>query len=143
MVAFDLLGVGFANGMRSRGEMPLIDSSPIRVAVLQAKGLAQLLQLDEDSIRATPEGIRQHHPTQMVDGMPQPTLVGVALHDTPHFIHLRGFDAPHVDRDRLWTTAFHDAGVDPGKTRRFSLILEARYWPRHAGRGQYRGSHSH
>ena len=70
MFAFDLLRVGFANGRGSRGEMPLIDPSPIRVEVLQTKGLQELPQLDKNRICATPERIRQHHPTQMVNGLP-------------------------------------------------------------------------
>ena len=70
MFAFDLLRVGFANGMGSRGEMPLIDPRPIRVEVLQAKGFEEFLQLDKNRIGATPERLRQHHPTQMVNGMP-------------------------------------------------------------------------
>lgn len=70
MFACDLLRVGFATGMRRRGEVPLIDPSPIRGEVLQAKGLQELPQLEKDFIRATPERIRQHHPTQMVNGMP-------------------------------------------------------------------------
>jgi hypothetical protein len=58
MFAFDLPGVGFANGVRSSGEMPFIDPSPIGVEVLQPEGLQEFLQLDTHGIRATPEGIR-------------------------------------------------------------------------------------
>ncbi len=70
MFAFDLRGLGFTNSMCSRRAVPLIDSHPIGVEVLQAKGLEPLLQLDKDCIRAPPEGMRQHHPTQMVKSMP-------------------------------------------------------------------------
>jgi hypothetical protein len=75
MFAFDLLGVAFANGMRRCRQVPRIDSRPIRVAVFQAKGLEHLLQLDEDSIRTTPEDIRQDHAAQMIDRLPQPATV--------------------------------------------------------------------
>ena len=129
--------------MRRCRQVPRIDFRPIRVDVLQATGLEQLLQLDEDSIRTTPEGIRENYPTQMINRMPQPALGGLALHDTPPLIDLSGFDAPHFDRDRLRTTALHDARVDLGQSGGFFLIREARYWTRHAGRGQYRGSRSH
>ncbi len=101
MFAFDLLRAGFANGMRSCGEMPVIDPSPIRVEVLQAKGLQELLQLDKHPIRTTPECLRQDHATQMVNRMPQPPLVRFAAHKTPHFIDLRGCDASHFDRGCL------------------------------------------
>ena len=70
MFAFDLLDVGLANGMRSRGQVPFIDPSPIRLEVLQAKGLEQLLQFDKDCIRTPPKRIRQHHATQVINGMP-------------------------------------------------------------------------
>ena len=70
MFAFDLLGVGLANGMHSCGEMPFLAPCPIRVEVLQTKGLQEFLQLDKHCIRATPECIRQDHATQMVNRMP-------------------------------------------------------------------------
>jgi hypothetical protein len=38
--------------------------------MLQAQGLEELLQLDKNRIGTAPECIRQHHPTQMVNGMP-------------------------------------------------------------------------
>ena len=143
MFAFDLLGVGFANGTRRRGQGPFLDTSSIRVEVLQAKGLQELLQLDKDCIRTTPEGIRENYPTRMINRMPQPALVRFAADNTPPLIDLRGLHAPYFDRDRLRTTALHDARVDPGQPDGFVLIREARDWARHTGRGQYRGSHSH
>jgi len=141
--ALDLLGVGFANGMRSRGQVPFIDTSSIRVEVLQAKGLEQLLQLDKDFIRTTPEGIRQDYATQMINRMPQPAPVRFAADKTPHLIDFRGLHAPYFDRDRLRTTPLHDACVDLGQPGGFFLIPASPYWAQRAGRGQYHGSHSH
>jgi len=140
--AFELLGVGFANGMRSHGQVPSVDSRPIRIEVFQAKGLEQLLQFDKDCIRTTPQRLRQDHASHMINGMPQPPLVRFAFDKTPHFIHLRGFHASHFDRDRLRTTPFHHAGVDLGQPDGFFLIPAARYWTRRVERGQYRESHS-
>ncbi len=122
MFTFDLLRVAFANGMSRGGEVALIDSGRIRVEVLQAKGLEQLLQLDENRIRATAKRIRQDYATQMVNRVPQPALMGFAPHKTPHFIDLRCLHAPHFDRDRVRTTALHYAGVDLGEAGRFFLI---------------------
>ncbi len=140
--AFELLGVAFANGMRRCRQGPRRDSRPSRVEGLQAKGLEQLLQLDEDSIRSTAEDRRQDHAAHMINRLPQPALGGLALHETPPLIALRGFDAPHFDRERLRTTALPAARVDLGQTGGFFLIREARYWTRPAGRGHYRGSPS-
>jgi hypothetical protein len=70
MLAFDLLGVAFANGMRNGRQMPLIAPSSIRVEVRQAKGLEQLLQLHKDRIRSTAEGICEDYATQMINRMP-------------------------------------------------------------------------
>ena len=122
MFAFDLLGGGFVKGMRSRGQVPSLDPSPIRIEVLPAKGLEQLLQFDKDCLRATPEGIRQHDATDIVNRMPQPPLVRFALDKTPHFVYLRGFYAAYFDHDRVRTTPFHHAGVDLRETDRFFLI---------------------
>ena len=143
MFAFDLLGVGFANGMRSRGEVPFIDPRPIRVEVLQAKRLEQPLQLPKDLIGSSAKGIRQDHARQMINRLPEPALMSFTPDKTPHFIDLGGFDAPHFDRDRVRTTSLYHAGVDLGKPGGFFLIPAARYWTRRAGRGRYRGSHSH
>jgi len=142
MVAFDLLGVGFANGMRSRGQVPLIDSSCIGVKMHEPKRLEQRLQFDKDCIRTTPQRIRQHHATQVINGMPQPPLVRFAFDKTPHLIHLGGLHAPHFDRDRVRTTPFHHAAVDLGQPDGFFLIPAARYWTRRARHAQYRESHS-
>ena len=127
MCAFDLLGVAFANSMRRCRQVPRIDSRPIHVEVLQAKGLQELPQLDKDFIRATTKGVREDYLTQMINRMPQPPLVRFALYETPHLIDLSGFDAPHFDRDRLRTTTLHNARVDLGQTGGFFLIREARY----------------
>ena len=127
MFAFNLLRVSFANGMHRRGEMPLVDASPIRVEVLQAKGLQELPQLDKDFIRATTKGVREDYLTQMINRMPQPPLVRFALYETPHLIDLSGFDASHFDRDHLRTTPLHDACVHLGQPGGFFLIREARY----------------
>ena len=45
MFTFDLLRVGFANGMRRSWQVALINSSRIRIEVHQPKRLEQLLQL--------------------------------------------------------------------------------------------------
>ena len=58
--------------MRRCRQVPRLDSRPIRVEVLQAKGLERL---DEDSLRTTPEDIRQDHAAQMIDRLPQPATV--------------------------------------------------------------------
>ena len=140
--AFDLLAVGFATGMRSRGQGPFIDPSSIRVAVLQATGLQELLQLDKDCIRTTPEGIRENSPTQMLKRLPQPALVRFAADNTPPLIHLRGLHAPDFDRDRLRTTPRHDAGVDLGQPGGVFLLPASPSWAQRAEHGQYHGSHS-
>jgi hypothetical protein len=70
MFAFDLLRVALTHGVSSSRQMPLIDPSPIRVEMRQAKGFEQLLQLDKHRIGATPERIRQDHATQVVNGVP-------------------------------------------------------------------------
>lgn len=63
MLAFDLLRVGFANGMRSRGEMPFIDSGSIGIKVQQPKRREQLLQFHKYRIGSTAKRLRQDHAT--------------------------------------------------------------------------------
>ena len=143
MFAFNLLGVGFANGMRRRGQVSFIDASSIRVEVLQAKGLQELLQLDTDCIRTTPEGIRENSPTQMLKRLPQPALVRFAADNTPPLSDLRGLHAPSFARDRLRTTPRHDAGVDLGQPGGVFLLPASPSWAQRAEHGQSHGSPSH
>ena len=129
--------------MRRRGQGPFLDTSSIRVEVLQAKGLQELLQLDKDCIRTTPEGIRENSPTPMINRMPQPSLVRFAADKTPPLSDLRGLHAPSFDRDRLRTTPRHDAGVDLGQPGGVFLIPASPSWAQRAEHGQYHGSPSH
>jgi hypothetical protein len=127
MFAFNLLRVALAHGMSRCGQVSFIDASSICIEVLQAKGLQELPQLDKDFIRATTKGVREDYPTQMINRMPQPSLVRFAADKTPHLIDLRGLHAPYFDRDRVRTTPLHHAFVDLGQPGGFFLIREARY----------------
>src|ERR1700730_3054353 len=112
MLAFNLLGVEFPNGMRRGGEMAIVDPSGIGVEMHEAKRLKQLLQVDKHRVRSIPKHIGQDHPGQMINRVPQPALVSFALHETPHFIDLRGLDPPDLYRNRGGTAPFHDTCID-------------------------------
>jgi hypothetical protein len=58
----------------------------------------------------------------MVKRMPQPPLGRFAADNTPPLLYLCRFPAPHFDRDRVQTTPFHDAFVDPREAGGFFLI---------------------
>ena len=112
MFAFNLLGMDFAHSVGSGGEVTGVDSGRIRVEVHQAKWFEQLLQRQKDRIRPAPEHIRQDHPSQMINGMPQPALVSFAPNETPHLVDLCRLDAAHFYRDRFGTAPLHDHGID-------------------------------
>ena len=106
MFAFDLLGVDFADGMGSCGQMTSIDSGSIGIKVHEPKRLEQLLPLSKDLIRATPQHLGQPDSGKMINRVPPPALVNLTAHETPHLLDLRRFHAPHFDRNRVGTTPF-------------------------------------
>jgi hypothetical protein len=122
MLAFDLLRVGFADGVSRGGEMAVVDSRRIRIAMLQPKRLEQLLSLDTHFIRSTPEHICQDDSGEMGNRMPQPPLVGFAPHKTPHLINLRSFNSADFHRNCVRTTSLDHAFVHRRKGARFFLI---------------------
>jgi len=122
MFAFDLLRVALAHRVRSNGQRALIDSGRIGVKVLQPKRLEYPLQLDTDCIGATPNRIGQDHPAQMVNGMPQPSLVRFAADKTPHLIHCCRLHATHFYYPRVQTTALPYVLVDRREIGRFFLL---------------------
>jgi hypothetical protein len=89
MFSFDLLRVEFADGVGRGREVAVIDSCRIGVKVHEPKRLEHLLQLQKDRIGPIPEDIGQDHPSEMINRVPQPPLVGFAPHKTPHLIDLR------------------------------------------------------
>src|SRR6476661_1321402 len=106
MFALNLLGVDFPDGMRSGGEMAVVDPSGIGVEMHETKRREQLLQFNKHLICPTSEHVGQDHPSQMINRMPQPALVCFTLYETPHLIDLRVLDSADLYRDRLGTAPF-------------------------------------
>jgi hypothetical protein len=69
-LAFDLLRVGFADGVSRGGERAVVDSRRIRIAMLQPKRLEQLLSLDKPFLRPPPEHLCQDDSGERVNRMP-------------------------------------------------------------------------
>jgi hypothetical protein len=72
VLAFDLLCMGFANRVLLRSDVSLVGPPPIRVKPCDPKRLEQRFELQKDGILPPPKDIRQHRPTGVIDGMPQP-----------------------------------------------------------------------
>ena len=119
MFALNLRRVKLANGRSSGGQGPLIDSGRISIKVHPPKGLALLLSLPKDPIRPTAKRVRQHPASQLLNGLPSPALLGVALDTTPPFLNLRRLDSPPCDGDRVRTTALHSPCVYLREAGRF------------------------
>jgi len=81
------------------------------------------LQLQKDRSGPLPKDIGQSHPGEKVNRMPQPALVGLAPHETPHFIDLCRLYAPHLAWDCVGTASLDDAFVYGREGGRFFFIL--------------------
>jgi hypothetical protein len=100
--------------MNSGGEMAIVDPSGIGVEMYEAKGLEQLLQFHNHFLCPTTELLRQALPRQRVKRMPQPALVRFPLHETPHFLDLRGFDSTDLYGTRVAIASCHHTSMDWG-----------------------------
>jgi len=86
MFALDSLRIGLAHFMLRGVNMALVGAPPIRVEAADPKRLKQLFELQKDGILAPPKDVRQHGPTGVIDGMPQPPRLRFLADITPHFI---------------------------------------------------------
>src|SRR5215475_497850 len=77
-------------------DMPLVGAPAVRVKLRDAKGLQELLQLEEDGVFASSEHLRQHLPGVVINGVPEPSRMRFRLHKTPHFVELRAQPTTHL-----------------------------------------------
>ena len=70
MFALDFLCVFLANVVLLWVDMPLVSPPSIRIKAADPKRLQQRLQLQKDRILPSPEDVRQHGATVVIDGMP-------------------------------------------------------------------------
>src|SRR5215813_14214790 len=96
VLALDFLRVLLAYVMLLWVDMPLVGTPAVRVKLRDAKGLQELLQLEEDGVFASSEHIRQHLPGVVINGVPEPSRMCFRLHKTPHLVELRAEPTPHL-----------------------------------------------
>src|SRR5499425_3957483 len=96
MFALDFLCILLAHLMLLGIDVPLVGSPSVRVKFCDAKGLQELLQLEEDDVFASSEHIRQHLPGVVINGVPEPSRMRFRLHKTPHFVELRAEPTTHL-----------------------------------------------
>jgi hypothetical protein len=96
VLALDFLRILLAHVVLLGIDMPLVGSPSVRVKLRDAKGLQELLQLEEDGVFASSEHIRQHLPGVMIYGVPEPSRMRFRLHKTPHFVELRAEPTTHL-----------------------------------------------
>jgi hypothetical protein len=89
MCALDVLCVVLANVVLLWVDMPLVSPPPIRIKAADPTRLQQRLPLQKDRILPSPEDVRQHGATVVIDGMPSPPRLRFLPYVTPHFIELR------------------------------------------------------
>src|SRR5262245_32468926 len=91
--------------------MPLVGAPAVRVKLRDAKGLQELLQLEEDGVLAPSEYIGQHLPAVVINGVPEPARMRFRLHKTPHFVELRAEPTTHLQLIRAPDFYLHLRGM--------------------------------
>jgi hypothetical protein len=86
--ALDGLRVLFTDDVLLRDEMPLVRPPSIGVKARDTKRLKQLFELQKDRISPSAKDVRQHGPTGVIDGMPQPPWLRFLPDITPHLVEL-------------------------------------------------------
>ncbi len=69
-----------------RNDMPLIRPPTISVKARETKRLEQFFELQKDRILSPSKDVRQHRPTGVIDGMPQPPRLRFLPDITPHLV---------------------------------------------------------
>src|SRR5215471_5598603 len=100
VLALDFLRVLLAHVVLLGIDRPLVSSPAVRGKLRDAKGLQELLSLEEDGVFASSEHIRQHLPGVVINGVPEPERMRLRLHKTPHFVELRAEPTTHLQRIR-------------------------------------------
>src|SRR5215470_18948434 len=96
VLALDFLRVLLAYVMLFWIDMPLVGAPAVRVKLRDAKGLQELLQLEEDGVFTPSEHIGQHLPGAVINGVPEPSRICFRFHKTPPFVELRAEPTPHL-----------------------------------------------
>ena len=60
----------------------------------------------------------------MINGMPEPSLLGFLPHKTPHFVDFRFFDLLDLNDDPAWIPLLTDWEIDVLKLMLFFLTLQ-------------------
>lgn len=97
MFALDLLRITLARAVLCGIQMPGICAPMIGMIAPNAKGGQQGFQLDKDFVLTPPKDVRQDLPTAVIDGVPQPSLVLLLAHKTPHLVDFRFVDPADHD----------------------------------------------
>jgi len=84
--ALDGLRVLLPDDVLRRDEMPLIRPPSIGVKARDPKRLKQFFELQKNRILPSPKAVRQHGPTDVIDGMPQLPWLRFLPDITPHLV---------------------------------------------------------
>ena len=84
--ALDGLRVLFTDDVLLRNDMPLVRPPTIGVKACDTKRLEQFFELQKNRILPPSKDIRQHGPTGVIDGMPQPPRLCFLPDITPHLV---------------------------------------------------------
>src|SRR5216683_7984743 len=77
-------------------DMPLVGTLFVGVILRVARGLQQLLQLQEDRGLTPSKHIRSHLPGVVINSVPEPSWIRFRLHKTPHFVELGAQSTTHL-----------------------------------------------
>jgi hypothetical protein len=111
VLALDFLRVLLSHVVLLGIDMPLVGSPSVRVKLCDAKGLQELLQLEEDGVFASSEHIGQHLPGVVINGVPEPSRMRFRFHKTPHFVELRAQSTTHLQLIRAPDFHFDLRGI--------------------------------
>jgi len=88
MLALDFLRVLFAHFMFLRVDMPPIGTPAIGVQPRNTTRLKSFFERQKDRILPPSKDVRQHGPTDVIDGMPPPPRLRFLTDITPHLVEL-------------------------------------------------------
>jgi hypothetical protein len=75
-----------------------------------------------------PQYIRSDHSRAVINGMPEPSLLGFLPNDTPHLIDFGFFHGLDLNTNLAWIHVLDCQIIDVLELRRFFLTLQERWW---------------
>lgn len=124
VLPFNLLRRSFANRMLFRLKMTTVHVCTISIDMPNAQRGEPCFSWEEDVVRMGSQHVGYETSRAMVNGMPEPPLLGFLPHNTPQLIDFCFFHWLDLNHELSWIDGLDGRVIDVRELRRFFLMLQ-------------------